>query len=328
MIPSMILYMFNRDDERYLEQPEYVKDLSWFIPTGSGEDEYVLMPKPFESGMMWGSVVERMMAKLRGEEHGEEIVNAMLWMAMQTFGLDLVPQAFKPYDELRRNKNFTGAPIIPSYMEGVEPAEQYKAYTSDAMIALGRAMNISPIKAEHYVRGYFGTLGNWALGVADYSVGNLSEGGERIPGDWEDNVLISSFVNDGPLRRTKSENQLWEMLKESRKAVDTVSLMMERSPDRVEEYLADPEIQALHATNKAYERSSNKLRELRNAQASIRQAPSMSGEEKKALIFTVQRGINEVARAISREVGPTKIDKMVEDIKNKIPKKAKPNNDK
>lgn len=319
MIPSMVLYMINRDDERYLELPEYVKDLSWFIPTGTGEDEYILMPKPFESGMLWGSVSERMMGKLREEEHGEELTNAMLWMGMETFGLDLVPQAFKPWDDLRRNKNFTGAPIIPSYMESVEPSEQYRAYTSDAMLALGRKMNISPIKAEYIVRGYFGTLGTWALGAADYMVGDLSEGGERVANDWEDNILISPFVNDGPLRRTKSETQVYNMLKETRRAVNTVNLMTKRDPERLAQYLSDPETQALHSTNKLLERQTKKMRELRNAQDRIRYSADMTGEEKKATIQEIQRGINAVTRATARAVSPTEIDKIIESIESVIP---------
>jgi len=312
MLPSLVLYMLNRDDDRYLELPDYVKDLSWFIPTGTGEDDYILIPKPFETGMLWGSVPERMMANLRGEEHGEELTDAMLWMAMETFGIDFVAQAYKPWDDLRRNKSFTGAPIIPEYMQHIEPAEQYRAYTSDSMIALGRAMNISPIKAEYLVRGYFGTLGTWALGAADYVVGDMSEGGQRVATDWEDNVLLSPFVNDGPLKRTKSESKVYDMLKETRIVTNTIRDMTRRSPERLEEYINSDDHKAIYATNKMLERQSKVLRELRNTQDVIRYSKDLTGEEKRDKLHEIQRVINKVTRATAQSIDFDEMEKLIE----------------
>jgi len=36
----------NTDDEEYQELPDYAKNMNWFVRTGSGKGEYILIPKP------------------------------------------------------------------------------------------------------------------------------------------------------------------------------------------------------------------------------------------------------------------------------------------
>ncbi len=305
-IPTLALYALNKDDERYQEMPEYVKDLSWIFFTGDGEDDYFIMPKPFETGMLFGTLPERTF-ELIEKQDGKEFADAMLWMALETTNIDLIPQAYKPLDDLRRNKKFTGAPIIPEYMEHVEPAEQYRNYTSDAMIALGDKLNISPIKAEYLVRGYFGTLGTWALGLADMLVGDLNQGGERVSTDWEDNVLLSPFVDDGPLRRTKSQQDLYDMLKITRTVVNTVNLMQDRDPEKVADYLEGKEKQLLLNTNKVLERQARKMREISNRIDAVTASQDMTGDEKRKTIQELLRARNELTRETMKGVNQKKI---------------------
>lgn len=305
-LPSLALYALNKDDERYQEMPEYVKDLSWVFFTGDGEDEYFLVPKPFETGMLFGTLPERAV-ELMEKRDGKEFSDAMLWMVLETFNVDVVPQAFKPMDDLRKNKNFTGAPIIPEYMKVIEPAEQWRSYTSDAMIALGRKLNISPIKAEYLVRGYFGTLGTWALGLADMVVGDLAQGGETVSRDWEDNILLSPFVDDGPLRRTKSQQDLYDMLKMTRTVLNTTNLMRDRNPERVADYLEGKEKQLLLNSNRILERQATKMREIQNKIDAVTSDPDMPGDEKRTVIHELLRQRNTLTRATMKEINPKKL---------------------
>lgn len=319
-IPTLALYMLNKDDERYEEIPDWIRDLSWIIFTGDGEDDYVMIPKPFETGMLWGTVPERTMEAMLKDN--KELGDAMLWMMMETFNLSDLPQIYKPYADLQKNKNFTGAPIIPEYMKTLEPSEQYKTYTSDAMIALGRKMNISPLKAEYLVRGYFGTWGTWALGLADFAVGDIANGGQKPTKDWEENFLLKPFVNDGPLKRTHSEDHLYKMLKETQIAANTVRSLIDRDPNRLEEYLDQPKKMAYQAMNEQLAAWAASMRELSNTMEKIKQNPDMTGEEKRAELFSLQRAKNEISREVRKANSPAAVEALIDEVKNFQPQRA------
>lgn len=310
-IPTLYLYMMNRDDERYQELPDWIRDLSWVIFYGPGEDDYVMIPKPFETGMIWGTLPERMIEYMF-EHDEEELAEAMVWMAAETFALQGIPQAFKPYDELRTNRSFTGAPIVPEYMQDVEPSEQYRFYTSDAMIALGRKLDISPAQAEHLVRGYFGTLGAWALGAADMLAGDVHNGGAEPTKRWQDNILLSPFVDGGPMRRTESEDELYELLQETQRVVNTVRLISRRDPDRVEEYIELPINQALSALNSDLAGWAADTRELKNAQDQVRMDETMDGDQKRREIEALQRDINSIARDVYANINPDLVQELID----------------
>jgi diguanylate cyclase (GGDEF)-like protein len=314
-LPTLALYMLNKDDERYQEMPDWQRDLYWVIFTGSGEDDYFFIPKPFEVGTIFATIPERSVEYMYKNDE-KELADAMLWMVMNTFSMDPVPQAFKPFRDLQLNKNFTGAPIVPTFMalNGVEPSEEYRYYTSDAMIALGRKFNISPIKAEYLVKGYFGTLGSWALGAADYMVGDINNTGENPTKTWEDNVLISNLVNSGPLRRTKSSEMFYDTLKETRKVVNTMRDMKKRSPDRLEGYINTPEKQAMIGLNKQLESIYREMSKLRKAQDLIRRDNSMSGDDKRRDINDLQRQINALARSQRENINSEAVKELIKEV--------------
>lgn len=321
-IPSLMLYMWNRDDERYQKQLDYVKDLSWIIYTGDGEDDYVMIPKPFETGMLWGTLPERMIEYYdKGDE--KELADALLWMATETFQMNMVPQAYKVWDDLAKNKSFTGAPIIPEYLKDIEPMEQYRFYTSDAMIALGRKYNISPIKAEYIVRGHFGTLGSWALGMADYLVGDIANNGQDPTKTWKSNILMSPFVNDGPLRRTDSEEDLWEMLRESQRVADTVRMMTNRSPERVESYISQPKKSVYMQINGSLSQATRAMQTLSRAADRVRTDNTLSADEKREAIHSIMRERNAIAREVRTIINPEAIDRMIEQAENEANQRSR-----
>lgn len=310
-IPSVVLYLMNKDDERYQEMPDWIRDQSWVIFTGEGEDDYVMIPKPFETGMLWGTLPERTMEYMYTHDE-KELADAMGWMMMETFALNPIPQAYQPLRELQMNRNWTGAPIIPEYLQDVEPMEQYRAYTSDAMVALGRKMNISPIKAEHLVRGYMGTWGGYFLGMGDMLVGDVTNSGAEPTKSWKDNLLLDPFVNDGPLRRTRSENDLYDLLKDTREIVNTVRIITNRSPERLEGYVSDARRQVMMGLNQNLEQWAASMREVKNAIDMVENDPELSGDEKREQIFELQRQSNEIARQVRQNIDPEFVQELLD----------------
>jgi hypothetical protein len=52
-LPSILLYLSNREDPRWQEIPRWQKDLFWIVFT---DDHIYRIPKPHSAGIMFGSV--------------------------------------------------------------------------------------------------------------------------------------------------------------------------------------------------------------------------------------------------------------------------------
>jgi len=61
----------------------------------------------------------------------------------------LTPTAFQiPFEQITNKRLYTGAPIVPRYLEGVEKKEQFDESTPALAVGLGKLMNWSPKKIE------------------------------------------------------------------------------------------------------------------------------------------------------------------------------------
>ena len=135
---------------------------------------------------------------------------------------------------------------------------------------------------------------------------------------------VSPFVNDGPLKRTKSETKLYDMLKETRRAVSTVNLMERRSPERIKQYLSEAEKKALYGANRLLERQAKHLRELRTQQDQISASPDLSGEDKRQALQEIQRTINKVTREARKAIDLEGIEETIEQTERANAQQAAP----
>lgn len=319
---TLALYALNKDDERYKELPEDIKDLYWVIYYGPGEDHYFLIPKPFESGMLFATIPERMF-ELTETQDGEEFADAMGWMFLQTFQMDMTPQIFQPMIDLARNKTFTGAPIVPFYLDNVAPDQQFTYYTSETMKEAGNALGISPIKMDYVTRGYLGTFGTYMLAASDAMIRATTDAyldpvtGEEFPAGqygekptrgetWKENVIVKGMidwaVNEGPPRRTKYVTDLYDMVREAEEVANTMALRQKRQADDMEEYVNDPENQFMLAINPLLGDVRSQLGTIRQAMDLVRMNPRMTGDEKRIEIWNLSRERNELARKVMEAI--------------------------
>lgn len=86
----------------------------------------------------------------------------------------LTPQIIKPGLEVFTNKNFfTGIPIVPRKLEGVSPELQVKPGTSGTARIIGKALNVSPLKTEMFIRETVGGVGQQLLNASDRILAGL-----------------------------------------------------------------------------------------------------------------------------------------------------------
>lgn len=160
---SIAYWMLASDTDEYKKANEETRDNYWII--GS-----VRVPIPFEIGVLFKVIPERMMGYLFGTDTGKDVKKSAVRNIISTLSMNPVPQGILPILEANVTdsgySSFTGRGIIPRGMEDVAPQFQETSTTSTLAKKLGKELGVSPIKIDHVIQGYFGSFGTYmAMGI-------------------------------------------------------------------------------------------------------------------------------------------------------------------
>lgn len=180
-LPSIATWMAFHNDDRYKNAPNWEKDMYWLIPTGGPNGPVLKIPKPFEPGLLFGSLFERVLDEFYAQKpeafkgFGESLVSETL--------PNLIPSILLgPLQQFANRSWLTGGNIVPDALTKVAPAYQYNPYTTESAKMIGNAIshipglanvghgNVtlgSPMVDESYVRAWTGDLGMYVLQAAD-----------------------------------------------------------------------------------------------------------------------------------------------------------------
>lgn len=162
------------DEDEYKSASPQVRDDNWIIP-GFGLGSGFKIPVPFEIGFLFKTVPERVYHYYSGDQNYKQSVDAITRGVVST--LEFNPfgaQISKPAMEAMMNHSFyTGTSIVPWYLEQAEAKYQRRLGTNELASTIADAFNASPLKVEHVLRGYTGTLGGYILTVADWGMREL-----------------------------------------------------------------------------------------------------------------------------------------------------------
>ncbi len=222
---SLALAIKNDDDDRFNALPDWDKDTYYHFYIG---DEHIRLPKPFESGVLFSTVPERIWRSMKGVDGWDEFSRSGLHAIFDTFAFNPIPQLAKPWMEDYFNRNiFTGTPVIPAGMENMLPRSQYDWRTGefarwfgDAMPDFAPDLLQSPKRLEAMLRGYFGMLGVYSLGVANVMTDTIMHGPERALGEITATKLhelpvMKRFLQADVPHTTRYNRLLWEHLREA-----------------------------------------------------------------------------------------------------------------
>ncbi|KKM02978.1 hypothetical protein LCGC14_1779070, partial [marine sediment metagenome] len=302
-LPALALYALNKDDPRYQQLEDWVKDLHYVILL-PGDPDPLLIPKGFEYGAIFSTVPERAFEAIE-QRHGKRFANSLLRIFTQELGFNPIPQAFRPLIEQAANKNFfTDSPIVAEDLKNVKLSEQFRPWTSETMVRIARELSedtgieFSPARAEALVRGYFGTIGMYALDASDGLIRAASGDAEPPTARLDEMPVIRRFLREDPIRGTKFETDFYEFLGEARTVTATVSKMLKeaRKPN-----LTESEKQLFRLApvfNQVQETATAINQQMRLIQTD----EDMSGDEKRAELDELQRQKNNLFRALISEM--------------------------
>ncbi|WP_232471843.1 LPD38 domain-containing protein [Aeromonas salmonicida] len=222
MITAMSLGLLaaNWDDERYEALPDWDKDTNWHFFVG---DQHWRIPKPFEIGVIFGTIPERMMRVLGDKDTGAQFGKAVARAIGDTFALNPTPQIVKPMVEAAFNyDSFRGGPIDGPQDLAVRAEARYNEQTSLLMRELGEMSGLSPKQLEHMLIGYTGTMGSYVMAAADGLI-RANRPGEAASWRADEVPLVKAvYRGTGPAKSTQHMEEFYRMLNEVNQLKRTV----------------------------------------------------------------------------------------------------------
>jgi hypothetical protein len=264
-LPSVLLWWVNHDDPDYQELPGWQRDLFWIIPVGSAPPSplhvqqaqergevakpsakfFMRWPKPFETGVLFGSGIERLLEAFVREnpDAWSDFSKSVMGALLPSF----VPTAVLPIAEQWANRSsFTDRTLIPAQVEKQLPEYQYQPYTTETAKQLGqliaafpgmreaglgngpivsgvaRALS-TPILLENYLRGWSGGLGGYALQIVDAGLrkNGIVPDPPKPADTLADIPVVKAFIVRHPSGGAESVQRFYDDYERNKKFFDT-----------------------------------------------------------------------------------------------------------
>ena len=302
---GMALYAMFRDDERYKELEEWDRDtyFHWWK-----DGNHYRLPKPFEVGVVFNTIPERMFDYLMSEEGdaGKLLFQRFGFALTQTFSVSIFPQTLQPGVESWFNRNsFTQRDIVTPYEEERMPPEQMRAGTSPTFVEMARALPSwldsvspklrSPLHLENLYRGYLGTLGQYALLASDAIVSKAMDYPEKPTKQIADMPVVGSFYRgtEADPRRTKYEEVFYDLVRQVSQVQGSLTYLKKIGNEpRVD--LLNAEQEPLVSVARSVGAASSKITKINANMMRTYMDGEMDPDTKRAEIDSLQRDKNEI----------------------------------
>jgi hypothetical protein len=286
---TAMYFLMVSDDDQYKNADEHTRDNNWLLPTPWGVPFKI--PIPFEIGLIFKTFPEKALAVATGEATGREALKSAITATTGTLGINpLGAQITKPLIEAYMNHNFfTGNPIVSKYLDGdMEAAFIDRDSTNRAAVELGQQLGINPLKLEHVMKGYTGTIGSYVLDAVDSLLRSTALSGDpsiQMPSRpvTEYPIIKRFFARNN---NSGQKEDFYELHKEIRKITATLNDLKKKGRiDEYKRYLEGREVLVGLKGNVNY--VANQLTYIRNQKSKVMKSdlsPERKREETDELI--------------------------------------------
>lgn len=342
-------YMLNIDEDEekkalYDALEDWDRDSSWHFwgAPEVGEDGisrrmHYRIPKPFEVGFLFSTIPERMYRAISGDDEWGKAAQRIAVGIRDQLSLGVTPenwQVFKPVAGVYANRDsFTGRDIEGMGDEGKLPWDRYDNRTSPIARAISEttgkaltagqraldpdagAIGLGPKKVQYLWDQYTGSLGQYALSIADniVRVGQAkvesstaeklaaATGFGPVPGQPakkfpNETPTIGWFakVQDGTSYE-RYQSAFYDLIRQGDELNKSANAR-EREGDIEGSQAIREENPVLMAWRKPMGKVKQQLGDFRKQMDAIRRDPDMTPEEKRAQIDEILRARNELVR--------------------------------
>lgn len=300
-LASALLYLMQADDDDYKDLPDWVRDTYWPIKLPTGH--WVYIPKPFEIGAL-GSVVERGTELAFGgsDYEAKDFRRTLASIIANQLSMNPTPQAIKPAVEAFFNYDtFRDRPIDSVAQERLDPERRFSARTSAGARVVGDALNVSPNKVEHLVRGYFGWIGTQALNASDWL---LRDAMDMPANPARDTSSISNLFVIGDFIKHPDDvpSKYVERFYEAQRKIDQIYATAQDAiklgeTEYAAEKLAEPDLE-LRAL---YKSTGKQIDEVNKHIRQVSSDPTLTAAEKNEQLRYLNDLRNDIARGVDEQ---------------------------
>jgi len=294
---SAMYWSLTHDDDEYKKQEQETKDNNWLVPSLG-----IKIPIPFEIGVIFKVIPERIMALTLGQDTNKDFMDSMARNLRSTLAIDYLPQAIKPFVETETNFSlFTRRPIVGQGLEGVAPEYQVGPGTSAVAAFAGSNLGLSPMKIDHLIQGYTGTMGMYMVSALDAAM-NMNSDTPNASKRFEQMPFIKRFALDPEARGTVTS--YYDLKNATDEAVRTSNLL-ERTMNFEERNKFMKENIKMLATKDYVLDLEKTMKEFRQAQVMIRSSRMDADAKRDALLR-----INQAQNALTANINMIKANLM------------------
>ncbi|MNW38065.1 hypothetical protein D3C74_151240 [compost metagenome] len=295
-IPTMALYAENHDDPNYKKVSNRTKDAFLLIPRGDGK--FIKIAKPQEQGTVFSDIPERLMRRFYEQDpaafrdFADRVRTTFIPPGIQgmtgkrgVIGGLLGDTILGPGVDVVANEAWSGAPVVPGYLQDLSPGLQADANTTLPARKLGELtygtpFEVSPKKLDYLARQYTGFLGQFGQPM-------LSSGGDV-------GYALSQQMTADPVFSNDLSTEFYHYKSKLDQAYN------DRELKQVPKWYSDPLRKRL---NKLSQNMSAVRKEIRTVQGDS----NLSNAEKREKLRELQERINRIAESgnnLAREVVP------------------------
>lgn len=274
------------------------------------------MPKPWGWGLLFGTFPERLLDQYYAKNpHAFDGFASTLWNSSVP---SVMPTAAVPFYEQFANKSlFNGQTIIPSYLEKQLPEYEYTPYSTELTKRIGAilgafpgmrdaAMRDSPVAGmahaltspalmENYIQAWTGSLGNYALQLADYGLRKSGKIPDPIKPSWTlaDVPFVRAFAVRYPSAQAQSVQLFYSEFDRVDKYYQTWRARLQagdaEGADRIAQAGGNQMFVRLTGTREALGKQSTFIRW-------INDNPDIPADEKRQIIDSAYYGMIQIAQ--------------------------------
>lgn len=297
---SLILAMLNDDDDRYKELEDWDKDAYWHFWIG---EDHFRIPKPFEIGILGGTIPERMYHYFSGTQPSSKLKWSLMHNLMATLNFNPIPQIAVPAIEVWGNESFFYQTPIEGFGDEQKlPEARYNARTSETMRMFGEWLGVSPKKLEHLWKGYLGTIGAYALATSDMLVSTAQGAPDKPSMRPSDVIGLKSFWRgSGIAYSTQYETDLYEALDEVNKLHQTMASYRKSGLIDKSRELGLKGAEKLKY-RKRLESAAEQINAIRKRMDAIYRDPQKSSEQKRTEVDALLARKRDIAKRVANQI--------------------------
>ena len=301
-----------QDEEEYKNARPDEKYGNWFLRMPfldeyADEPVVVRVPVPFELGYIFKSLPEALVNTMASEEGGKEALQALKQIAINTIpggssmpqlgGVPVpvpLPAAVKPLIEVSLGRSFfTGRDIESVQEQQLEPGARSRDSTSEVAKAVGETFNISPVKMEYLIRGYTGSLGVALMQSLNF-LAPAPEGSEKALKRMSELPVVGTVFQ--PMDAGGIIDATYARVNEIRQAQATYEDMLTKGRTADAQAYLERKADELALASVAGD-FRKRMGDVTKAERAIREAPSLSAQEKRERLNELRQVKIQIASA-------------------------------